>query len=397
MSDGSHLTPMDGAKSLADVELTPEQWVERYCAIFGVVYDYKTCSFKDREGAIEHALLLSQMRLLAFNLEQNHLKGLLPDAIAVWKRGEERSFLVQLRERLRFKSSERDYVADWVQAATGRRDPLDVAVMRHFVWQVRRKLYGLPVEHHIMPVAFGRSGGGKSVAIHALLEPIKEVTIGRDLTVFNDQFGRRQFSRNYVMFFDELGKSHQADVNSLKNIVTASEISWRGMNSEGTHTAPQNCTFIGASNHPVRERIQDSTSARRFWQLNCAPRLDWDLVNSIDYESLWRSVCENDPCPIVPVLEQIQLVQNAEIRAKDIIEQWIEVDCDQAPFDDDSPTTEELYACFKGWCAGQGLAGVPGLQAFARGLPRRFETLDWPATSKRTHRGTTWSLKLKSR
>jgi hypothetical protein len=336
------------------------------------------------------------MRLLAFNLEQSRLKSLLPDALAVWKKREERAFLHRLRQRLQFKSPGRDHVADWVHAATGRCDSLDVAVMRHFIWQVRRKLYGLPVDYHMLPILYGRSGGGKSVAMYALLKPLNEVTISRDLTVFNDLFGRRQFSRNYVMVFDELGKSHQADVNSLKNIVTATEVSWRGMNSEATHTVQQNCTFIGASNHPVRERIQDSTSARRFWQLNCASRLNWHLVNSIDYESLWCSVDEKGVSPILPLLDQIQSVQNAEIRAKDIIEQWIEMQCEVTAFDGDCPTTEEMYASFVKWCANQNVPGRPGLQMFSRGLPRRFETLEWSVTSKRTYRGTVWSVRIKS-
>jgi hypothetical protein len=396
MSDGPHLTPMDGAKVLANVNLTPEEWVGRYCQIHCVAYHYKTNSFREQGEVIDCGLLLSQMRLLAFNLEQTHLKSLLPDAIAVWKKEEERAFLRRLRKHLHFKLPERDWIGEWVGAATSRQDPLDVAVMRHFVWQVRRKLYGLPVEHHMMPTLYGKSGGGKSVAMHALLKPLSDVSIGREMTVFNDPFGRRQFTRNFIMCFDELGKSHQADINSLKNIVTASEISWRGMNSESTHSAPQNCTFIGASNFPVRDRIQDTTSARRFWQLNCAATLDWNAINTIDYEALWSSIDEHDPSPVFLLLEQIQAVQNAEIRAKDPVEQWIEASCEATVFDEGSPTTEELFKSFRGWCVGEGIASAHGLQTFARGLPRRFETMGWPVSSKRTHRGTAWSMSLRS-
>ena len=65
--------------------------------------------------------------------------------------------------------------------------PLDIAVVKHFVWQVKRKLIGLPVDHHIMPILFGKSGGGKSVAIHKLVEPLKELTLETNMSVFQDQ------------------------------------------------------------------------------------------------------------------------------------------------------------------------------------------------------------------
>lgn len=395
MHDDKHLKKIDGVLSLKDENLTPEGWVALFCAIHRIEYHYKTNSVLEAGEAVDSQLCLSKMRLLAHNLAIDGLKSMLADAFAIWRKDQERKFITSLRSRFAYQKSKTDLLAEWVQAATGKQDALDIAMVRHFIWQVKRKLFSLPVEWHTMIVLCGPSGIGKSVAVHELLKPLDAVTLCRDMTVFADQFSRRQFTRNFIMFMDEMAKSQQTDINALKNIVTAPTVSWRGMNSESVHSGPQNCTFIAASNHPVRDRIQDPTSARRFWELKCAARLDWETINSIDYEALWRSVDEKAECPIKHLLPEIQRVQERELRSKDMIEQWLEHSCAPVPFSQESPTTEILYGHFKKWCQWQGIAHYPGVQLFSRGLTRRIEALGWSATSRHTNRGTTWSLKVK--
>ena len=335
------------ALDLSDPTLTPESWVRDFCSLHGIEYNYKTNSFHEGDEVIDISLLLSRMRLEAHNLKQSHLKGLLPDAVAVFRKEQERKFLSDLRKRLKFQPSDRDYVKEWTEAVTGKLDELDVAIVRHFVWQVRRKLHDMTVAHHNFIILYGKSGSGKSIAIHSLLKPLEDVSTSRDMSIFSDSFGRSAFCRNYIMLMDELGKSHKTDMEMLKNVVSSPRLEWRGINSESSRSGPQRCTFIGASNHPVRERLHDTTSARRFWQLNCVSRLDWNKINSIDYLALWKSINENDPCPLLPLLERIQEIQNREIRAKDIVEQWLEEVCEPARFDDKRPTTEILYEFFR--------------------------------------------------
>lgn len=382
--------------TLADPGVDPVEWIERYARLHQVDYHYKTNAVREYGEPLEASVFISAMRLTANRLELGNVKKMLPDAMLIWRRNQARQFLASLRQELKFKPSDRDLVADWVEAATGERNPLDIAVVRHFVWQVRRKLSGLPVEHHMMLILFGVSGGGKSVAVHKLIGPLQDVSTLRDLSIFSDQFAKRAFARSYIMFFDELSKSDQTDVNALKNVVTAPTIEWRGIGSESIHSAPQNSTFIGCSNSPVRERIQDPTSSRRFWQLNCAERLSWEKINAIDYLALWQSVDETAPCPILECLDAIRVVQEREIQHKDLIENWLENSCEPAPFDSNSPGTDGLYSAFSEWCRGQTIYGHEGLQTFARGLQLRINQLRWEAGSKRSHRGTVWSLRLKN-
>lgn len=375
---------------LTNPELMPKDWVELYITTNKITYDHKTGSLRQEDEALEYALLLSKMRLTAYQYGMTHLRQYLKDGLAVWMREQARSHLNELRERLRFLPSEVDLVEKWVIAATGKSDPCDVAVMKHFIWQVKRKLYGLPVEFHMMPVLFGKSGGGKSVAVHQLLKPLESVTMLQNMTVFNDQFSRQMFNRNYVMFFDELAKSKQVDINSLKNIITAPRVEWRGIQSESINSASQNCTFIGCSNDPLRERIQDTTSARRFWQINCADKLDWKSINGIDYVGLWKSVDENQPSPLLTVIKKVQKTQETELRAIDPIESWLSFAC-ETPFNTNpSPTTSDLYVIFKDWCKIHGVKDVPTIQKFSRDLPNKIAIAKIQSEPRHTHRGTIW-------
>lgn len=384
------------AATLRQPDARPDDWVAAFLLLRGITYDYKTDSVRQGGDLIDHVTLIAQMRVTAFRFGVTAIKAYLPDAVLLWKRKQSQDFLDSVRGRLAHARAETDHIAAWVAAATGQVSHLDVAVVRHLVWQVKRKLSGLPVEHHMMPILYGRTGGGKSVAVHKLLEPVRDVTLCRDMGVFGDAFGRRQFARSYVMFFDELSKASAVDVNALKNIISAPTVEWRVMRSEGVASSPQNSTFIGCSNDPVSERINDPTSARRFWQINCAEKLDWEAINAIDYLALWKSVDERSPCMLVPYLSEIQAIQHRELRAKDIIEQWLELACEPAPFDTASPTTNELFEQFMAWCRWQGAVSHPGLQKFSRGLESRMRGMGWGIESKHASRGTVWSLRMRS-
>lgn len=381
--------------TLTDGETSAEVWIDRYARLHGIEYHYKTHSVRQDGEAIDPALFIAQMRLMTHRLDLGGIKKMLPDGFLVWRREQARAFIRKLRHNLEFKSINSDPLSDWVEASTGRRDPIDIAITRHFIWQVKRKLFGLPVEHHLMMVLFGTSGAGKSVAVHKLLAPIMDVTSLRDLTIFNDQFARRAFARNYVIFFDELGRSQDADINALKNIITSPTVDWRGIGSESVHSAPQNSTFIGCSNLPVRERIHDPTSSRRFFQLDCASKLDWDKINSIGYLALWKSVDENSPCPILSCINEVRAIQQRDIQHQDLIEHWLSTTCEPHPFDPSSPGTDDLYGAFSSWCQSQCRFDFEGIQTFARGLQMRINSLKWEASSKRSNRGTIWSIRLK--
>lgn len=377
--------------------IEPKAWVIERLKEHCLDYDYKTDSLKKGDSVVEETLAVSLLRLDAHEQDLEDLRSYIRDALNVHRHERSKVALTELTQKLTYSSTQDDPVASWVTAVCGKNSELDVVVMKHFIWQVKRKLAGLEVIHHCMPVLFGKSGAGKSVAVSRLIDPLRAVALQTDMSIFSDPFSRRAFARNFLVFFDELQGSDNADVNAMKQIITAPVIEWRAMRSERVMSAPQNSTFIGCSNDPVRDRIKDPTSSRRFWQINCADQIDWQAINGIDYLALWRSVDKNAPSPILEHLSEIRKVQEVEIRVKDIVEQWVEETCEVASFDKSSLTTSELYDSFRDFCLWQNQRSFPQFQKFARDLKRILEAQGHGALSKKTNRGTTWAIRIRTR
>lgn len=376
--------------------MKPKKWLGAYNQCLDVTYYYKTDSVYIAGKPMDYDVYMADMRTCVLT---KHIKGLskqaLEDAVKVWMHEQKIIFLRQMRATLSYAKPAEDLIGKWVRATTGKQDSLDIAVIRHFIWQVRRKLFGLPVDHHMMPILYGKTGGGKSVAVQKLLSPVADLQFNLDLSVFSDQFKMRLFTRAFVMFFDEMARSERADVDKLKNIITSPTVDFRIMRSEKIETGVQNCTFIGCSNDPVHDKIFDPTSARRYWQLNCSDKLDWSAINSIDYLALWKSVDEHASCPVIPVLEKIRTVQDRDIRHKDLIEDWISTYCKvKVANPKTDPTSQTLYNEFADWCRWQKINSQPTANKFYRQFKVAIDRLGWKIKHSDTNRGTTWPFEV---
>jgi hypothetical protein len=235
--------------------------------------------------------------------------------------------LDRLREALGFAPASEDLLGRWVTAVTGTLDPVDRAVMAHFLWQVKRKLFGLAVEHHMMPLLHGAQGCGKTTAITKLTSPLKDLCDSPgDLQMLADPREAFRLNRAYVMFFDEMAKANRMDVDTLKNRITQDTLRWRALNMNRIAAGPNNATFIGATNTSVTDLIYDPTGIRRFYQVECRNPCDWATLNDLDYVTLWRSIDENGPSPVVRVLTAVKERQEA-LRPKDAVEEFVAECC----------------------------------------------------------------------
>lgn len=259
-------------------------------------------------------------------------------------------------------------LAAWVCAVTGAIREEDIAVMRHFVWQVKRKMSGLKVDWHVMPILYGPTGSGKTEAVKAFLKPVEELCVfPQDMAVLGDSREANIFGRFYVAFFDELARADKVDVSALKNKITCETITHRKLGTNTQITQPNVCTFIGASNNHVQAIIQDPTSARRFWQLETRERMDWESINEIDYVDVWQSVSELEAAPILTVLGQVARVQDEELRAKSLVEQWLESTMEASP---DGMQAKMAYESFMEWCGWQQLRIITTFTNFGLELKR---------------------------
>lgn len=263
--------------------------------------------------------------------------------------------LKQFRAGLKFRESNQ-LTEQWLRAVVGEspRFQIYLAVMQHFLWQVKRKVFDLPVEHHLMPIITGKQGSGKSTAIFKMIEPIAEYSVTLDVSSATDSREHFNFHKNFVCFFDELARAQNADVNSLKKLISAPKITYRILSRHENGEAPNTCTFIGATNGRIEDMIYDPTGMRRFFEIPGMEKLDWPIINSMEYARLWQSIDEAQPSPILPFLDQIREIQE-EIRALDSVEEWIcekgitFVSGDTLVIGESSKAPQELYRNYAEW------------------------------------------------
>lgn len=249
-------------------------------------------------------------------------------ALDIWLEGEKRRALESLRTRLRHAPCQADLLSAWVHAVTGNTDEVDRAVIAHFLWQVKRKLYGLPVEHHLMPLLHGGQGSGKTTAVMRLLAPMEEFTdLPGDLAVLGDTRELFRLNSSFVLFFDEMARANRVDVESLKNRITQDTLRWRALSLNRISVGANNATFIGATNTNLTDLIYDPTGVRRFYQIECQNPANWEVINSLDYFALWQSIDESGPAPVLTVLDALKERQEA-MRPKDSAEEFLAARCD---------------------------------------------------------------------
>lgn len=251
-------------------------------------------------------------------------------------------------------------------------DIVDLAVMAHFLWQIKRKLNELEVTWHMMPIIWGLTGAGKSMALRKLMEPISGyVVVGMSLDRLGDDKYYRQFHEHLVVFFDEMPKIERASIEQMKQVITADKLTGRLLYSNSYKAYTQRCTFLGASNASPSQLIKDSTGMRRFYYLKCADKVDWDSLNKISIEDIWKEVNEGTSEPyILGVFDKLKARQE-EVRVKDVLEEYIDagyITSGEAGKDAVKFKSKEAYQLFKDFCEESGHNYPISKQSFNRQL-----------------------------
>lgn len=211
-------------------------------------------------------------------------------------------------------------------------DPaLTIAVLQHFVWQVKCKLRNLPIKHHLMPVVLSPvQGSGKTTFVRHFLSPLQELATGPALL---SDFADRRSSDIYrfpAVFIDDMEAISPNLVPILKSLMTSEGMSRRKLGTSLSVAIPQKTTLIGTANSGIERLVTDDTGHRRFVVLafhngEVATGGDsrvWDLVREIDYMLLWRSVDVEAPTPLIPHLASLYSHQ-ASSRPADMLRAWL--------------------------------------------------------------------------
>lgn len=281
--------------------------------------------------------------------------------------------LVEVIKAVSFIKEDEALLEKLIQAITGNNNPVDVAVFKHFIWQVKRKLLGKDVTWHMMPVIWGKTGSGKSELLRKLFVPLTGyVLTGMSLDKFGDDRYYRMFNDHFICFLDEMPKIEKASIEAIKQVITADELTGRILNTHGYKAYKQNATFISTSNEAPSQLIKDTTSMRRFHYIKTVDRMDYAVINSIDMLKVWQSVDENrNNAYILDVFDKLQEVQE-DLRTKDSVEMFI-VESNVKKSKTYITKAQDIYDLYIKYCEDSGYKLPLAKQSFYRQLIERLE------------------------
>lgn len=249
-------------------------------------------------------------------------KELLKNYFSVWTTEERSKAIENLSSYLEYSSSNL-LVEKFVMSLTGEKNKVDVAVFKHWIANCKRKLKGISVKDHIMPILYGKTGCGKSVAIHKLTFPISDLTMEAPLSFVNDSRNDFNFTKKLVIIFDELSWASKTCMSSLKQKISSPTIDSRLLGTSSNYRDKNMSNFIGASNQEVKDVIKDPTSARRYYELTTLEKVDWNSINEIDYLKLWRGVDASTKIDYLIDVRSSLKEKQENIRSLDSVEEWL--------------------------------------------------------------------------
>lgn len=235
----------------------------------------------------------------------------------------------------------------------------EVAVLKHFLWQVKRKMFNKEVKDHMMIILNGPQDKGKSTAIRKLLESLNDLQCESNLDTVTDTRSALSLSKFLVFFFDELQKIEKTDINALKGIITSKTVSYRPMGTNEIVPVNNKSTFIATINGYMDEKIVDSTGMRRFYQLTFRDNVDstiWEQINNFNYIELWNSIDENQDNTFVREFkEEITELQKTYI-INEPIQEFIE-ETELTPINNElhEISLDDVYGSWSNWCNKNGM------------------------------------------
>lgn len=274
-------------------------------------------------------------------------------AIEKWMEEEDEQYVERIKSNIAHDPSISAPWDELMTAIKGMKDDRDIAALKHFIWQVKRKLWGLRVEKHLMPVLFGPQECGKSEFVRKLIAPLERlVSDSQTMDSLSDTREANVFAEYAIVFYDEMARAERGNIAQIKNIISSPTVEWRPMRTNKREQRANIATFIACSNNPLKQVLADNTGVRRFWQIDAkSPTMDWEVINGMDYLALWRSVNENASTPILGCWPEIQTVQRDELRFRDPLEIFLE---EHVAFSSSERTyRDSIYHEYVGWMEDQ--------------------------------------------
>lgn len=209
-----------------------------------------------------------------------------------------------------------------IRAWTGGEDPLHVAILAHWIWQVKRRAAGMGVEWDLMPVLVGPQGSGKTTEVDRLCSVLAELSVPVTAVQIVDQREAPLMSKALAARWDEMSGASRADGDALKRAISQVQSAFRRLYSNDFEVRRRCVTFIGTSNFHLSVILNDTSGARRFAEIFVS-QVDWEAAGKVDVRQVWNAVSEQDPAPILEQLGALREHQR-HLVPTDLLRMWME-------------------------------------------------------------------------
>ena len=247
-----------------------------------------------------------ELRMIRDDLDLPYRDTALADALEAWQVATRRQQKVDALLHIHFEKGRATGPtgqAMWASMETACFDTTDTcpgfptAVIKKFMWQVKRKARDMAVTNHLMPVITGAQGKGKTQFVQKMTEPLMAFRREVDFNLITDGKTTDIWS-NWILFIDEMGFFKKADVDAVKNVITSETRTIRAMRQNSSNPIRNHATLIGCTNQSLAQLVRDDTGGRRFAELIYRNDPDWDALNAIDWQMMWKSVDETAGDPM---------------------------------------------------------------------------------------------------
>ncbi len=332
------------------VEDWVKEWLQRESA--SMVYAREEVYLKGE--AVPMEILVSRLFLDSERRKHFYSKDAINSVLTLWKDEVRKKTIKEHCRSLEYDPNLTDSeIRKLVKITTGKIDEWDVLLWKHWIWLTQRSLRAMPTKYQVMLVLMStHHGAGKSYLIeNKIVAPLKELTeMNIEMSALYDSREYGVLGKLYIGVLDELSKASKGDIESIKNKITSTYVSYRVLGTNNRNSVPKTMNFIGTSNKPISDIFYDPDGMRRFWQFDCVGFFDHQQVASLNPEKIWKCVDYNQPSPIEGNVQEMYKIQNSRFRAKCSLEQYILENCEKGNWEEKKTTpVKGLYDNYLSW------------------------------------------------
>lgn len=272
-------------------------------------------------------------------------------------------------------------------------------LMKHWMWQVKRKFLNRPVKWHLWINFSGGTGIGKSETIRIMCKDIfedfyNETSISK---LFDETREVQRLSTKYILNMDELavnatgleddGRIKPDQKATLKAILTGEKFDNRVYGTQQQATNRITFACISSSNNHLYDVVYDETSMRRFFEFNCGLiKGSQPIFNHMNerifpkFVALWKSVNENLDDgywdPYSEVGDEIDKIQKSYYPTKTTVVQWMKENNIKVTTKKTDKKASDWYKKYTDWCKECGFTKVKSKLSFLDELAHRAGNTD---------------------